>query len=286
MPNGIEPVSNQQIRWSYWYLTHRESLKRALVIALIVLCVVFWGYSIIRLTYLLLVEEPRTQEAVTGLSRDGVRARDFLQTLEDIAIVTTNVFSTADTHTDFYARIQNPNREYAALSFTYTFTYDGGETPARQGYLLPGAEMDLYALGLTNVESPRNPQLLITSVQWKRILGWSERQRTMLDLPVTDIAVAPIANDTRGGTAVTFMLTNNTTYSFWAIDVPIVLLQGSRVLGVNAIRLENVQSAERRPVTLQWFGAPADATSVRVAPQVNVLDASVIQSVRGGEQKF
>ncbi|MDO8581774.1 MAG: hypothetical protein Q7S16_02770, partial [bacterium] len=141
-------------------------------------------------------------------------------------------------------------------------------------------------LGLLGVESARNPQLLITSVQWKRILGWDERRSTMLDLPVTDIAVAPIANDTRGGAAVTFVLTNNTTYGFWAIDVPIVLLQGSRVVGANAIRLENVESAERRPIIFQWFGAPTNATSVRVSPQVNILDASVFQSVKGGQQRF
>lgn len=282
----LQPVSDKQIKWSYWYLTHREQLKRALTIALIVLCVGLWGYSIIRLTYLLLVEEPRTQAAVAGFSSDVVHARDFLQPLEDIAITTTNVFTTADKHTDFYARLQNPNSEYAARSFTYTFTYDGGETPEQKGYLLPGAEMDVYALGLAGIESPRNPQLLITSVQWKRILGWSEKQRMMLDLPVTDIAVTLIANDTRGGTAVTFTLTNNTTYSFWAIDVPIVLLQGSRVIGANAIRLEKVESAERRPVTFQWFGAPTNATSVRVSPQVNILDTSVLQNVKGGQQKF
>ena len=65
-----------------------------------------------------------------------------------------------------------------------------------------------------------------------------------------------------------------------------MLLQGSRVIGANAIRLEKVESAERRPVTVQWFGAPTNATSVRVTPQVNILDASVVQSIRGGEQKF
>lgn len=281
-----QQVSNKQIQWSYWYLTHRPQLKRALVVALIVLCVVFWGYSIIRLTYLVFVEEPRTQAAVAGLPQDLVHVRDHLQPLQDIAITATNVFSNGDKRVDFYAHIQNPNKEYAARSFTYTFSYDGGETPEQKGYLLPDAEMDLYALGITDVESPRNAQLLVKDVSWKRILGWDNRRADTLHLPVTDIAVTPIANDARGGVAVTFVLTNDTTYGFWAIDVPMILLAGSRVIGMNALRLTNIQSAERRPVTFQWFGAPRGATSVRVTPQVNVLDPSVFQAVRGGQQRF
>ncbi|MDO8521589.1 MAG: hypothetical protein Q7S52_05735, partial [bacterium] len=135
----FQPVSDQQLARSYWYFTHRERLKRMLTIALIVLCIGLWGYSIIRLSYLLLVEEPKTQAAVADLPRNnGARARDFLQPLEDITITTTNVFTTTDKQTDFYAHIQNPNREYAALSFTYSFAYDGGETPVQKGYLLPG----------------------------------------------------------------------------------------------------------------------------------------------------
>lgn len=287
MTNG-DQFSDSQLKWGYWYITHREQLVKAATIALFIVCIASWGFSLIRLGYLLLVEEPRTQAAVAGLPEDLVHVREHLRPLEDIQILTVEVLPYADGRADFYAHVQNPNPEYAVLSFQYSFAHDGGETQKQTGYLLPGGDMYLYALGIEGASTARNPQLVIdpATLSWKRILGWEARRTAMLDLPVTDVAVNPIADGSRSGSIVSFVLTNNTSYSFWTIDVPVLFLRGSRVAGINAIRLERLQSGERRPVTLQWFDAPQGATVVRVVPYVNVFDPAVLQTVRGGTQRF
>lgn len=274
-----QAVSDQELRWGYWYVTHREQLRRAGIIALVVLCVALWGYSLVRLGYLFFVEEPKTQAAVAGLSHDFVNLQDRSRyQAQDIVVTTTEAFTAPDGRVDFYAQVQNPNAEYAG-SFTYSFVYDGGETPSVSGYVLPGSAMTLTALNIETKQPVRNAQLILDRLAWKRVIGWEEMRARELNFAVSDMHVAPIEGGARRGSLVTFTLANNTAYNFWSVDVPVLLSRGTRVVGVNAIRLERVRAGERRPVSLQWFDAPLDATAVDAVPQVNILDALVFQKL-------
>lgn len=285
MPNGIEPVSDQQIKRSYWYLTHQEQLRKVGIGALFALCLLFWGYAIGRLSYLLLVEEPKTRAAVAALPEDfvAVENRSRYEALP-LEVLDVDVFALPDGRADFYARVRNPNAMYAIPTLRYTFRYDGGETSPATSYVLPGSEMYLTALGV-DVASPRNPQLVLENDAWKRAIGWEAIRASRFDFPISDLTVA-LLEGAGGGVRVQFTVANNTPYSFWSLDLPVLLSRGGRVVGVNTVRIEQLQSGESRPVALQWYAAPAGATTVRVVPQVNVLDSSVIQSIRGGEQRF
>ncbi|MBI4281811.1 hypothetical protein HY625_03250 [Candidatus Uhrbacteria bacterium] len=274
----LEPVSDQELKWGYWYVTHREQLQRVGTIALVVLCVALWGYSLIRLGYLFFVEEPKTQAAVAALSRDLVNVQDRSRyQAQDMQVLATEAFTSPDGRADFYARLQNTNAEYAA-SFTFSFVYDGGATAPTAGYALPGSEMILTALGRETTLTVRNAQLILDGVSWKRVVGWEATKARELNFTVSDMQVTPIQGGARRGSLVTFTLANNTAYNFWSVEVPVLLLRGSRVAGANAIRLENIRAGEHRPVSLQWFDAPGDATVVDAVVQVNVLDPRVVQA--------
>ncbi len=276
--NEDQPVSDQELKWGYWYVTHRGELRRAGIIALVVLCVAFWGYSLIRLGYLFFVEEPKTQAAVNALSHDLVNTQNRSRyEAQDMQVLATEIFTSPDGRADFYARLQNTNAEYAA-SFRFSFVYDGGATAPTIGYALPGSEMILTALGRETALTVRNAQLILDDVSWKRVIGWEAIKARELNFTVSDMHVAPIQGGARRGSLVTFTLANNTAYNFWSVEVPVLLLRGSRVAGVNTIRLENIRAGEHRSISLQWFDAPADATTVDAVVQVNVLDPHVVQA--------
>ena len=285
--NGEQPISEQQIKTAYWYVTHRAQIVKATTIALVALCITLWGFALLRFTYFLVVEESRTRAAVTALTHNDTALPDRSRyTAQNVQILETAVLPTGNGGVDFFAHIQNPNADYAAMSFSYFFLYEGGETPRQTGYLLPGAEFFLYALGVESAVAPKNAQLIIDAVVWQRIPAWETVRAQFAGLTVRDITSAPLAARERSGVALSFTLANDTAYSFFSVDVPVFFERGGRVVAVNALRLTHLQSGERRPVTFQWFGAPLGATAVRVVPQVHMLDTSVVEKIAGGEQKF
>lgn len=280
MPDDLH-ISDQSLRWNYWFLTNRAQLTRAFIIFLIVFDSALFAYAAFRLGVFLFVEEPKTQAALVMLPKNYLNIRDHGRYIaNDLIVQEVESFVTHDGRVDFYARIENPNKQYAATSFSYRFLYDEGQTPLQTGYALPGAMMDVSLLGVSDVRFPSNPQFVITDVVWKRQVNWEKEKLQKFNITIADSTIEPFVEGSRSGRTIAFTVVNDSVYNFWSVQVPVVLLRGDRVLGVNALRLEKLQAGEHRPVTLQWFNAPSGAVTLRITPHVNVLDPSVFQKVR------
>lgn len=282
MANGSPILSDQQLKTGYWYATHREQVRRAGMIALACLGIGMLGFSITRLIILVTIEEPRFRASLGDVRQQSVRASAVIAPLADLEILDAATFPAGEGRYDFVARVRNPNTRYAAKIHS-AFAHDLGSTHAMDIVVLPGQEMIVSALALELPQSPGNAQLVIESREWTQVVGWERLAAERLRLQVQEITQAPLSGVSSQGIALSFTLVNDSAYGLWTVDVPVVLLRGSTMVGVHGVRLADVHAGEMRPVTIQWFGAPVGATEVLILPYVNILDPKVVQPVSAGE---
>jgi hypothetical protein len=278
MDTTQDDLSNVELKAGYWYITHRKLIGRIIFIGLIALNIFLWGWALIVGAIYLVRERPATVRAEQAINERRVDT-SAITLAADVDVADVQVFGAGGGRYDFYARLVNPNPRHRA-SFTYAFFHDGGTTKTQTGYIHPGREIILHALGQELTRNPGSAQLLVNDLRFTIEPAWERVERERLALTLSDVRATPLV--TGSGMAVHYLLENTTSYGYHSIDIPVLLYRGSRVVGVNTLALEQVEAGDRRDITMQWFDATTSANSVTVHPQVNIFDTSVYRRLPEG----
>ena len=140
---------------------------------------------------------------------------------------------------------------------------------------------------MVSAATPRTPALELTEIEWHRVdhhvVGdytiWSADR---LDLDVRDVAfTSDLAVDSQTIGRVSFVVTNNTAYSYYDPAFFILLKRGPSVVGVNRTTLSSLDSGETREVAVNWFGTLPSVGSVEVVPEINLFDLDVYKPLAG-----
>lgn len=270
-PNNL---SEQQFGFAYWYVTHKLQLKAALTVVLVLLCIGLGGYAIWGFTKLFILDYP----AYIAMQRQaGETLVNFgaLSTARPIDVRSVQVFAAGAGKFDAVAMVRNPNTGFYA-TFDYRFAGEGADPTLRPGFLLPGEEKPLVALGIAAQSGFRSARLDIQNLRWRRldahaIPDWQAYRSARLALTAEDIALVP-ATQPGQTTRVTFTAVNGSAYSYWNVRWVVLLYRGQSVAAVNAIDLDSLRSGERRPASVTWFEQIPSVTRAEVRPEVDIID--------------
>ncbi|HEX9664194.1 MAG TPA: hypothetical protein VGA49_00005, partial [Patescibacteria group bacterium] len=264
-----EEISEGGLKFGYWYASHRQSLKKWLIIFLIGLNLIFYGYSLYKVIDLYVLQADSYQRQLQTLPLDLVnyrsfRAKDQPQSLQIIGI---SVLSTGQRTYDLLARVRNPNPKWQA-EFDYQFFAQGLETKTYQGFLLPGDEKFLVDFALASDRGIVQPRLEFRNLKWKKILQFEQVKADQINFLTENIKFIP-ARATELGEAVavsqtTFDVTNLSPYNYWQAGFYIVLFSGNRAVGINFISLDQFLSGDKRSVTVNWFETLPAITKIEV----------------------
>jgi hypothetical protein len=176
------------------------------------------------------------------------------------------------TNYDLYVEVENPNTRHAA-EFTYSFTYDGGETKEREGFLNPGETAYIVAARGSG-SRPKSPAFNISEISWvyisphdiANVAAWYAEHSAFT---VADVVFARDITYTEATVSrTTFTVTNHTAYSYWEPSFIVRVLRGSSLLGIATITSAQFTAGEERTIDMRWFGDLPQTATVTVSPHI------------------
>ncbi len=188
--------------------------------------------------------------------------------------------------TDFLADITNPNTNWY-VSFSYTFSYEGGETELAQGFLNPGESEPLTSLHVTTNGLARNAQIIIRDISWHRvdrhvISDVSAFLAERNEFPISNIvSAADIVLGKNSVARTDFTVQNMTAYSYWEPKFIILLMRGGNPVAVQEATASQFSAGETRTVSVRWFQPIPTGASVKIVPAINFFDDGVYMNPKG-----
>lgn len=208
-----------------------------------------------------------------------------------VGLVVSNaqVLPGTDGRYDLYGFVSNPNEQWIGR-FDYYFETSAGDTEKHEGYVLPGRDQHLVELSLGGEEGDGRPgraELIVENIQWERVKGvpggdiadWLNVREQLLVSNLAHGAVTTIGS--RDVVQTSFTILNDTAYSYWDIDLIILLRVGRNVVGVNKVRLPYLDAAETLNQTVSWFWSPSAGATPEIIPQIDFFDSEIYKENPG-----
>ena len=254
-----------------------------ITVTLIGIAAISWGFTIYGLVDYWLITGPKEEAAMTELVNVALDAEMLAaRRPEQLQIESVAVLGGAGKY-DLAVKIINPNPNWY-LAFDYKFAAGGKDLPAGRGFILPGEEKYLVNLGAEFPERPADAAVIFERVKWQRISAheipdYQAFAAAHLKLDVLDKNFESLA-DKLTFNQLDFKIKNNTAYSYWNVDAPILLFRGSNLVGANFVSLSRFLSGETRAVSLQWKDSGAEPSEIKILPSVNIFDPAVYMPPR------
>jgi hypothetical protein len=188
--------------------------------------------------------------------------------------------------TDFLADATNPNVGWHA-TFSYSFSYEGGETEPALGFLNPGESRPLTVLHVKTDGQARNPQIVLRDIVWHRVNKHLIADTDVFltnhnEFPISDIVSAAdivIGKSTVARTD--FTVKNLSAYSYWEPKFLILLVRGGNPVAIQEATVSSFMAGESRSISVRWFQSVPAGASVKIVPVINYFDDSVYMNPLG-----
>lgn len=277
LPGGF---SEKELRWSFWFVKHREQLRTIGLaifagIDLVLIVIGMWG--IVDWLALSGVKEDLNVRALASSSYAQAPQGGGVQ---EITIDSPLVFSGTNGHYDFVATITNPNPLYW-VELQYRFVVGDQETPLRAGFVLPGEEKKIAELGVAHDGGLGDVQMKIMKrafhlVDRHVVPDYAAWSRTRLDMPATGAKFTP---PTLGATVPTsetsLSMTNQTAYSYYDVPINVFVYRGDALVGANRVTFDRLKAGETKSVDLFWYQNLQSVTRIDAVPDLNIFDPGI-----------
>ncbi|MEK7578842.1 MAG: hypothetical protein AAB456_03985 [Patescibacteria group bacterium] len=152
------------------------------------------------------------------------------------------------------ARIKNPNTNFGASKFNYTFyLYDDKgallATLPGESFIWPGESKYIILGGISLTEAPAKTLFKLGKPEWSEVKNFSG-----VDLTLGNINYGKGKVGSGKFFSIDFTASNNTPYNLGKIYVSAIVLNKDEFpIAAASTVLENLESKERRPSSIPWF---------------------------------
>ncbi len=274
-------LSEKQLKFGYWFVTHKLQLKRGLEFALMAVSAGLFLFTIAMLVKLFLVEDTAFRAMQRQASQNLVNPAVIAARVpKPLSVKTSAALEGGKGTSDAYAEITNPNKDSWA-SWTGQFSAQGATTTPRREFILPGETKPVVDLG---IESPRLTGLKyeIRDLAWHRvdrhdIPDYAAYRDNRLRFDIKDVVFtsAPSPDGKSTVSRVSFTVVNGSAYNYWTVRFIARLYRGTSIAAVNTVELQAMKTGETRKVEMAWVQDLQAISKPEVIPDVNILDLSV-----------
>jgi hypothetical protein len=277
IPNDL---TEDQLKWGYWFVTHKIMLRRILSVVLIVFSVATLGYS----GYGLVLDIADAQNQLNQLANLAQwqlnPAVTAAQAPRPLSFSNAQIIVTQGKY-DLIGTVVNPNQNFAAR-FTYRFTGGSFASEPSSEFILPGEQKLVAQLGIASPTRPSNGTLEITGTSWERIdrhvyPDWSTFATEHLNLPVSDILYTPSIELTPNNPPIgktSFTITNNTGYGYYGIRTFVVMYRGAAIVAAGFTTFDSLRPNQSAAGEVTWYEDYGAVTSIKVFPEIDILNSA------------
>ena len=269
MPNvPSHNLTDQELKLSYWYVTHKLSLRRWLMIFLIVASALLWLYFGWQIIFYVINYQTETIQAQKLI----ISPSPLLNSVEtskpqDMQLSDIEVLGGENGRYDFMVQATNPNADWL-VTFNYSFV-DSSSTDVtpRQGFVLPGEQKYLMDLG----HGSANGKLQISNQKWERINNFAQIKDARIRFEINDQKLQ-LSSSPTDPSRLTFVMVNNSPFSYWNLPLQIFLQAGGTTRSISYLNLSQLKSGESRPISINWNQQLPYIDSVEIVPDLNIFD--------------
>jgi hypothetical protein len=284
-----EKQDSKQYRRTLWWVENRGRLGKISVLSLIIfdVCLVlFVSWSMLDAFVLSASPERRAVIDSVLLNQEDLRAYSVARSASPLSAPNTQVFVSKENTYDFYAVLQNENKDWWA-EYDYQFVFDTGTTEVRRGFILPESAKPVTELAFVSTTGMTNPRFQFLDVSWHRIdrhaipdyVKWSQDR---LGLEIQNPTITQDTTIDPGGLFRTaFTIRNGTAYSYYNPTFHLLLKRGSSVVAVNKTTLQSLVPGESQEIVVNWFGTVPSADQVEIIPDLNLFDPTLYKPLVG-----
>ena len=211
--------SERKLKIAEFIVLHRSLFKKLFLTLLIILNVIFWGFSFWKIILdLSLIQERK--EMFNLLSKNLVDFYSYWQKNkpQDLKITKIFIISAGENEYDLVALIENPN-PFWFVEFDYQFSTPQGLSPLKRNFIFPKESKYLVELAYTSPQKFRTVQLNFKNLKWRRVNNFSEIYDQRFRFQISEVKYSPDEFFPK----VSFKVKNQSAYSFWSIKFLVFL---------------------------------------------------------------
>jgi hypothetical protein len=281
MSDEFGQLTEKELEVGYWWVTHRLKIKAALILTAILVIVVIYLNAGIRF-YQYLAGSAEHQAMLEELTSNAVNYEIIHKSSAPAPVLIGNSLAVGDMVSgyDLVTLVENSNNRWWLKEIEYQYIGSHTTTAPQITYLLPNEKKYLFAFNTPVDFDPVNAKIFITRQLWEKVKDNNQvdakKQWIKPDLYAENINYQSsdmFFNEAK----VTFDLVNDSSYSFWEVEVQILLWQGNRLLGVNVVTLDDILATSKRTVSSIWPNALPAGLRTEIIISANSLSEDNIQ---------
>ncbi|OQX70957.1 hypothetical protein B6D52_03020 [Candidatus Parcubacteria bacterium 4484_255] len=275
-------LTDKQLRYAKWYLRHKNRIRNAFILALVLLDVALITIIIFQ-TFLYFNLKEEHLKNMQGLAENRI---DFLALHEHFSpqpIVTDSLTvirpDSTKSQYDFVITVFNPNPDWR-VDIEYYFSSGESETSSKLGFINPGEKKYLFVLGEQMNSEISDVQFLISSISWRRVRQPQKDFLSILNqLTIEDISLKYLQaeNESLILPQISFKAKNNSVYDFWEARFVIALESNLSLVGLNVLSTDSWRANEEKNLSFVWPLIPK-FTHIKIKPEIDVLNPEVFIS--------
>ncbi|HNX10896.1 MAG TPA: hypothetical protein PKI61_02035 [bacterium] len=279
-----EGISLGRLNFGLWIVSHRRTFIIILIVVLLALSAVFYGYSIYSYVDYFFFGGKKERAAIEQLATDQAIAdiQKLRNNSTPLQLGGVQTFS-HDGKYDFLTQIVNPNKDFYS-DFQYCIYSGEEELACQSGFILPSETKYFSILNQELKGYPGSVALKLKEQGWQRIdahdyPNWPEFVKNHLNFSITNATFKSAKQTTISEKldldTVEFTIANNTSYGYFDVPLNIVVFSGNLPVGVNLYGLNNFASGESRNIKIVWPNSLPTVSRVEVYPSLNILQSDI-----------
>lgn len=276
MTDEFGQLTEKELVVGYWWVNNRLKIKAGLIILSIIFIVGIYVNAGWRF-FNYLKNTPQHQAMLSELSVSVPNYESIKATSAPKPLLLGNTLAIGDRIKgyDLITEVENINPRWYLKEIEFYYIIDDQVTEVTITNVLPNEKKYLINFNLKSNTAVNNAKLFIKRQLWERVKVQAQldnRNNWIKPAVKVDNVMTNSAAINQSNALTSFTLINDSPYSFWEVETQIILWQGSRIIGVNALTINDMSSGERRLVEVLWPNALNIDARTEVRVFANSLD--------------
>lgn len=275
-------MTAEKLQLGLWYVEHLKQFRLWIIIFLSIIAVVFWAYTLYSFTVYIVQGMKDDESLIRAMAKTSGSSHNNILKLApvDLEVSPAAMLRSEEKRIDFFSKISNLNQNHWG-EFTYYFLIGSVESEKMRGFIYPGEEKYLMALGQEIETQTSAAQIKIEELSWHKInrhkiADWKKFRDNHLAILVTDTKYLPGSSSGLSEKVnlnkLEFNAANNTAYNYWQVGFLVVLESGmSNVAAVNRYNLSEFMSGKTKKIEIVWPGNLPPISQISITPEVNIF---------------
>lgn len=275
-PTGL---SAKNLDFGFWLANNRRKIYKIIIIILAIFAGFFSIYSIY--SYIHFFTIGAEQEKILSQDTSGVDLVNYRLQNTPLNLQTGEAWLISqNTGSDFVTTIKNPNdKQFASFDFCFV---SGENRACGSDFILPNQEKNVLLINHQSKQLSGRVDFEMSNIKWQKIKAgdipdWNAYQSERVKFVISE----PKFVTYEGGISyLEFDIDNQSAYSYFEIPLNIIISRGSEILAVNRYTVKDLNSRQKKSVSLRWTEAADLGGTIKIVADLNIINPGIYKAYR------